>query len=373
MTQRTKEFDRSKLFGELFRAYLPHSQISMPTDKQWRFNRGLVSETMSPKFLENVAAPRSFEAANDLIRLWREKTRLAAGFTFDVQDDINMAVADVIWAATFGSDLEACKTQAAYLSGIAHIPLPANDARCVEMPKAKAPEAYMALVTLFNSSQIALQNPFGYYAHRFAILTYPSLRHAMKVKDGLVGERIQNSYKKFAEGSGSKTGSVRAAVDLVVEREVAAARKEKREPLKANRKYMHDELSLFLSAGSTTTAESLSWGVKYLTAFQKVQSRLRKDLRTKHYDAAAQGIQPAAEDIARTQIPYLEAVIHETLRYGSNINGHVRTAKVDTHVLGYPIPKGTEVFMMVSGLVTLYRVFADQHHSLKDQVSIVLL
>lgn len=48
-------------------------------------------------------------------------------------------------------------------------------------------------------------------------------------------------------------------------------------------------------------------------------------------------------------IPYLEAVIAETLRMATIICAHARVARVDTQILGYPIPKGTDVFFAING------------------------
>ena len=47
MTRRTKEFDRSKFFGQAFMALLPKHHVSMPTGDEWHAHRRLVSDTVS--------------------------------------------------------------------------------------------------------------------------------------------------------------------------------------------------------------------------------------------------------------------------------------------------------------------------------------
>ncbi len=65
-------------------------------------------------------------------------------------------------------------------------------------------------------------------------------------------------------------------------------------------------------------------------------------------EAAAAKTVPCAEDIVKREIPYLDAVIEEILRC-TQTNGAVRKAKVDTEVLGYHIPAGTDVYMLSNG------------------------
>ena len=100
--------------------------------------------------------------------------------------------------------------------------------------------------------------------------------------------------------------------------------------------------------GHETTATAVTWGLKYLSDSPQVQQRLRTDLLTEFSDAAAARTNPSAEDIAKHNIPYLDAVIEEILRCGAT-GGAVRVAKEDTDVLGYHIPAGTDVFMLNNG------------------------
>jgi cytochrome P450 len=55
------------------------------------------------------------------------------------------------------------------------------------------------------------------------------------------------------------------------------------------------------------------------------------------------------EEICETSVPYLDAVMEETLRYASVATLIVRTSTCDTQILGYPIPKGTDVMLPLTG------------------------
>jgi len=139
---------------------------------------------------------------------------------------------------------------------------------------------------------------------------------------------------------------IKSAVDLVVEREVTLAKKEGRKP-EYDSVYVRDELTGFLTAGYETTASTLNWGLKYLTAYPAVQSKLRAALRQAFTSHIGSNGQPHHEALAKIQVPYLEACVNEILRYNGSVAANTRKATVDTQILGYHIPKGTDVFFPV--------------------------
>jgi len=81
-----------------------------------------------------------------------------------------------------------------------------------------------------------------------------------------------------------------------------------------------------------------------MTKYQHLQSRLRNVIYEAHPAALAEDRLPTIDEVTRANIPYLEAVIEETLRYVPIVSMLIREATVDTQILGYPIPKGTMVF-----------------------------
>lgn len=82
---------------------------------------------------------------------------------------------------------------------------------------------------------------------------------------------------------------------------------------------------------------------------QSIQARLRQNLRDGHSAACAEGRAPTMSEIMSKQIPYLEANIEETLRRSSVATLIVRKATRDTQILGYNIPKGTDVIIPLTG------------------------
>jgi cytochrome P450 len=125
------------------------------------------------------------------------------------------------------------------------------------------------------------------------------------------------------------------------------AKKEGRVP-EHDSKFVYDELAGFMFAGVDTTATNMGWGLKYLAKHSDVQTRLRKDLREAFPRALQEGKNPSANEITKARIPYLDAFIDEVLRHSGGQPTNVRVAISDTEILGYHIPKGTDVFMLVS-------------------------
>jgi len=89
--------------------------------------------------------------------------------------------------------------------------------------------------------------------------------------------------------------------------------------------------------------------MKYLTADQRVQSLLREALRKGHPEAIVQKRVPTMDEILGAQIPYLDAVIEETLRYSRVAPVTMREAVTDTQILGHHIPKGTTIVLLGNG------------------------
>ena len=108
---------------------------------------------------------------------------------------------------------------------------------------------------------------------------------------------------------------------------------------------IRDELFGFLIAGHETSSNTLLWGLKLLTMHQEVQDKLRSSLRG---DA---GELPSVDEIVQSNIPYLDATIEEIHRLGGVASGNSRVALCDTQILGYHIPKGTDI-IMVSALLS---------------------
>ncbi|OTA93792.1 hypothetical protein M434DRAFT_72545 [Hypoxylon sp. CO27-5] len=103
-----------------------------------------------------------------------------------------------------------------------------------------------------------------------------------------------------------------------------------------------DQLMTFLAAGHETTATAMTWAIYMLSKHPEVQKRLRAEIR--------ENLPPIDSDREVTsqeidQMPYLNAVCSEVLRYYSPVPLTLREAAVDTTIQGHKVPKGTAIIL----------------------------
>ena len=233
------------------------------------------------------------------------------------------------------------------LANLNKLDLPRSVDSPAVIPKAPTPEAFNSILTLTHSLEIATTSPVPRWHHWFALKFYPSLVSAGKHKDKLIRDRLEGAWQKFTKAPSTER-KVSSALDYIVQREVTMAKKENRPP-QYDTPAIKDELFGFLIAGHDTTSTTITWGLKHLTTNQQVQSKLRSALRAHYKRAHEAGEMPTVEEIVKADIPYLDATIEEFSRLGNTASANMRRALCDTEVLGYQIPKGTDVFMLNSG------------------------
>lgn len=99
-----------------------------------------------------------------------------------------------------------------------------------------------------------------------------------------------------------------------------------------------------LLTGQRETA--VGWGLKFLTTHPDAQTNLREALQDAFKGAVTEKRAPTAQEIATTNVPYLDAFMEETHRLGRTASSVIRRATCDTEILGFKVPKGTDVFMV---------------------------
>lgn len=84
-----------------------------------------------------------------------------------------------------------------------------------------------------------------------------------------------------------------------------------------------------------------------------------------HSRAKRDGDQPTVEEIINPDQPYTDALIEECLRVAGVLPVMARDAMVDTEVLGYVIPKGTQIFMVRTMFFFSFVVVVVEFHTIK--------
>jgi len=104
-------------------------------------------------------------------------------------------------------------------------------------------------------------------------------------------------------------------------------------------------IGVLFAAGHETSANALTWTLMLLSQHPQVASKLLCELTT-----VLQGAAPTLDQLK--QMPYLDAVVKESLRIITPVPWNGRVLAQPTQVLGYDLPAGTEI------MVSLYHT----HH-----------
>ncbi|XP_018429096.1 PREDICTED: cytochrome P450 2K4-like [Nanorana parkeri] len=111
--------------------------------------------------------------------------------------------------------------------------------------------------------------------------------------------------------------------------------------------YFHDEnltvlVANLFAAGMETTSTTLRWGLLLMMKYPDIQKKVQDEI-----ERVIGTAQPRLEH--RKQMAYVDAVVHEVLRYGDIAPGSVPHAtSQDVTFRGYFIPKGTTVIPVLS-------------------------
>lgn len=243
LLRRTKEFDRSEFFGDIFKGILPDHHISLKTNDLFKAHRRLLQDLMTPAFLNEIAAPQIYTTAMDLIALWEKKSELAQNHPFSAALDVYHGALDAVWAFTFGADSQkgTLKTQIQFLDSMKALDLPSDIEKPVEFPHAPNPPAFEAIFTLTESVEVSIKSPFPRLHYKLLQLM-PYMRKAQAAKEKGIMDELEKGIKRLA-GKEHDDRTVRCAMDDVLRREYIVAQKEGRPPMYDTR-VINDEVSL---------------------------------------------------------------------------------------------------------------------------------
>lgn len=127
---------------------------------------------------------------------------------------------------------------------------------------------------------------------------------------------------------------------------------------------MRDQVMTFLGAGHDTTATGVAWTLHLLARHPEVQSKLRNEIKEYFPDFFdldfRKSIVEQCDNYDVDQLPYLDNVCKESLRYIPPIPMTVRELKDDDWLGGYFVPKGTTVYVLANTINRLPQYWGDQ-------------
>jgi cytochrome P450 len=113
---------------------------------------------------------------------------------------------------------------------------------------------------------------------------------------------------------------------------------------------IRDQVWTLLAAGHETTAVAIAWGVYWLLREPAVLTRLRAEV-------GALGKAPSPEALAR--LPYLDAIVCETLRIEPIVTDVSRRCRLPLRVGPWTVPQGDVVMVNVGAILDDAAVFRE--------------
>ena len=347
LLRRTREFDRSNMFGDIINGILPEQHIQfLSTDSRFKDNRNLINHLMAPSFISQISAPEVYKSVCTLMKLWQVKCDMAQGRPFSAHSDITYGALDSIFASSFGL-AEADSITVQHLDAVSrHTPahMGTDDIdKPVQFPDGAIPRIFRAVLALTDSITYAQLSPAPRLTS-WVISKLPYMKKATVIKDQFITDKIDEALHLIESGDDHPRSAIHSV--LLRERDVAA--KQGRSPA-YHKRGIADEFFGFMMAGHDTTATAVAWGVKLLADNKASQDRLRAELHAAIPQAVQEKRAPTYQELIKAHVPYLDAVVDEVLRHANAIAFVVRVAMQETTILGQHIPKGTDVFLMANG------------------------
>ena len=254
--------------------------------------------------------------------------------TFEILDWLNRTTLDIIGKAGFGTDIDS-----------------------LENPDAPLREAYRLLFA-FDPLSRALYGiqAFVPWMKHLPFQTNRDVVESRTKIEATAGDIIDSKTKPGV----SKAKDIMTLI-------VRDNEKAKKDGDELSYTALRDQITTFLGAGHDTTATGISWTLHLLSHRPQIQEKLRQEIKRSYpelFDPASRAdifsnIEEFAEKVNVDQLPYMDNVCRESLRYIPPIPMTVRQSIRDDRLGGYPVPAGSTVYVLANAINRLPQWWGD--------------
>ncbi|KAF6838549.1 cytochrome P450 78A3 [Colletotrichum plurivorum] len=295
-------------------------------------------KALAPGFsIQSIRAltPIFWEKSLLLAKCWRQEMRDDGVSTksFEALDWLNRTTLDIIGKAGFGYDVNS-----------------------LENPEAPLREAYRLCFSFDIVSRILI----GLQAFSPIFNHLPSKvnRDIMQSRSIILGKATEIIKEKREEAAKNTGGKDILAL-------IARDNKKLKEAGEAGLSFetMRDQVMTFLGAGHDTTATGVAWTLHLLSTHPVVQSRLREEIKDHMpflFDKATRFDLEMIAAADADQLPFLDNVCREALRFIPPIPMTVRQSAADDVLGGYKVPAGTVVYVLANAINRLPMYWGDR-------------
>lgn len=287
--------------------------LFMAEGDRWRKQRPVIMQSLDTRHL-NRFFPFLVEVTERLRKRWDS----SAGSAVDVQSDLMRFTVDVTTSLVFGQDMNTLETDGDIIQ--------------------------QHLDKIFPTIQRRLLTPIPYWKY----FRLPADRDAEKsvqyIYQAIEGF-ISEGQKELDESPDLRENPKNLLQSLLV----AVAD----ENSNFSDKEVSDNMMTMLLAGEDTTANSLAWVIYFLVKYPQVQDKLRTEI-----NSALAG-EPLADINQIRAIPYLDGVIHESMRLKPVAPINILEANTDVSAGELTFKKGDYVAILTRMMAMNEADFAD--------------
>ena len=250
--------------------------------------------------------------------------------SFEILDWLNRTTLDVIGAAAFGVNF----------GSLAH-------------PESPIRKAYQLVFQWDLRSRIfhALSAVYP-IPKSLPLKTNLDLNRACETLNKIASEIVSDKY--------SETNSTdKDIIALIVKDNIKRANNGEAE---MSFEVMRDQVLTFIGAGHDTTATGVAWTLHLLSKHPHVQEKLRAEIQEyvpSLFDPVARQDEKKVMNVDLDQLPYLENVCRESLRYIPPIPNTCRRLVNADRLGGYDIPGGSTVYIFANAIHRLPQFWGD--------------
>ncbi|KAG0045934.1 hypothetical protein BGZ83_008843 [Gryganskiella cystojenkinii] len=278
--------------------------------------------------------------AETLSKIWEEKAG-DEGIEFDITRDLNHATLDIIGMAGFGYNFQALTDPNNELA-LAYSELFDTTSTRVQFLRAMIP--------------IYIHIPFEHNRRRKA-----AIRSIDRYTSRLIVEKKAQAQDRSTSSSENENDGKDLMSILIRGNEQVGSL----EDGKLSSKELQDQIMTFLAAGHETTSVTVTWMLHVFSTHQNVQQRVREEF-LREIGRPSETSEPLTYD-KLNNLPYLAACVKELLRIIPPVPTTSRIAVQDDNILGYDIPKGTQVFLSPAAMHKLQSVFGEDAEEFKPE------
>lgn len=224
---RRKELDRSSFMSNVLSGEAKSFHITLKTGPQWKAQRRLLQDLMTPAFLHRVAAPNIYKSALRLLDLWKRKAHLAEGRAFSAENDVFYAALDAVLDFGFGdaAPMRALIPQVELLASMSAANGMAEQSSArytdvLEFPTASIDPALEA--TLQSAENVGGVAMTGFPKLAWSVIGLrPSVRRGRAVRDDFLVDQVLQASDRFKtqlRDVDHEDKHVKSAIDLMVRR-----------------------------------------------------------------------------------------------------------------------------------------------------------